>query len=157
MANALSSNGMYYEDFEEGQRVISAGRTITESDVMAFAGLSGDYNQLHTDQEFAGRSPYGRRIAHGLLGPAAASGLAARMGLSEGTALALTKMDWKFRAPVYLGDTLKAEFTVIKKKMVRPEEGGFVKFKVKLSNQEGETVQEGGWTLLVRTRPQHGE
>jgi acyl dehydratase len=152
MTTELNPEGMYYGDFKQGQRLRSPGRTITESDVVTFAGLSGDYNQLHTDQEFAARSPFGGRIAHGLLGPAVASGLAARLGLSEGTALALTKMAWKFTAPVYLGDTIQAVFTVVNKKLVSPGEGGFVKLDVELFNQDQELVQQGSWTLLVRTR-----
>jgi acyl dehydratase len=152
MTAELSPEGMYYEDFQKDQQIRSPGRTITESDVVRFAGLSGDYNQLHTDRKFAGKSPFGRRIAHGLLGPAVASGLAARLGLSEGTALALTKMAWKFRAPVYLGDTIAAVFTVVNKKLVNQDEGGFVKFKVQIYNQDDQLVQQGSWTLMVRTR-----
>lgn len=152
MTTELTPEGMHYEDFKKGQQLRSPGRTITESDVVTFAGLSGDYNQLHTDREFAAKSPFGRRIAHGLLGPAVASGLAARLGLSEGTALALTKMAWKFTAPVYLGDTIQAVFTVVNKKLVSQAEGGFVKLDVELFNQEHELIQQGSWTLLVRTR-----
>lgn len=154
MMNAM---GMYYEDFKEGQQVVSPGRTITESDVNAFAGFSGDYNQLHTDQEFARQSPYGGRIAHGMIGPAVASGLAARLGLSEGTAIALTKMEWKFKAPIYFGDTIQAEFTVVRKKKVSTQNSGFVRFNVLVKNQKQETVQQGSWTLLMKTRESSGE
>jgi len=145
-------SGMYYEDFEKGQVVVSPGRTITEYDVMAFSGLSGDYNQLHTDQVFAESSMYGKRIAHGLMGPALASGLAARLGFSDGTALALTQIKWKFTAPIYLGDTISARFTVDRKKRVSSQAGGFIRFLVDILNQEEETVQTGSWTLVMKTR-----
>ena len=106
--------GLYFEQFEQGQVVTSPGRTITEADVVAFAGLSGDYNQLHTDDEFARETPYGRRIAHGLLGLAAASGLAARAGFIEGTTQAFIGLTYKFTAPVFIGDTIHLRATVSK-------------------------------------------
>jgi acyl dehydratase len=88
VANNLENRGRYFEEFAVGQTYTSVGRTITEHDVMTFAGLSGDYNQIHTDAEFAKLTPYGQRIAHGLLGLAIASGLAMRTGILEGTVLA---------------------------------------------------------------------
>ena len=88
--------GKYFEEFEVGMTITSPGRTITESDIVSFAGLSGDYTQIHTDVEFSKSSPLGRRVAHGLLGLAVASGLAARTGVLEGTALAFREInDWK--------------------------------------------------------------
>ena len=84
----MSARGMYFEEFEIGSEVFSPGRTISEADIVNFAGLSGDYNQLHTDAEFAKGTPFGKRIAHGLLVLSIASGLAARLGFIEGTALA---------------------------------------------------------------------
>src|SRR3990172_4913854 len=97
------SGGLYFEEFEEGYNVVSPGRTITEHDVCAFAGLSGDYNQLHTDAEFCSGTAFGERIAHGMLGLSAATGLAARLGFLDGTALAFLALDWKFRGPILLG------------------------------------------------------
>ncbi len=82
--------GLYFEEFTLGQEIDSPARTVTEADVMLFAGLSGDYNPLHTDVEYARDTPYGERIAHGLLGLSIASGLAARAGFIEGTTLAFT-------------------------------------------------------------------
>lgn len=146
-------HGRYYEDFSEGERIRSAGRTVTESEIMNFAGLSGDYNQLHTDKLFAQEGVYGERIAHGLLILAMVSGLAARMGFSEGTALALTKVDWKFRASVKIGDTIQAEFIVKRKKKVAKMGGGFVEFKIEVYNQNQEIVQKGTWTILIKNKP----
>ena len=147
--------GMFYEDIQEGDVIKSAGRTITEADVMTFAGLSGDFNQLHTDEEFAEESLYQGRIAHGLLVLAITSGLAARTGFSEGTALALTKVDWKFRQPVYIGDTIYAEFKVKRKRKAVEGEGGFVKFLVEVKKRGGPMVQKGSWTILMKTREEN--
>lgn len=146
--------GKYYQDFEVGESVISAGRTITESDIMTFAGLSGDFNQLHTNKVYAEKNLYGKRIAHGLLILSVVSGLAARLGFSEGTALALTNISWKIRAPVMIGDTIQAAFTVKRKKKVSQMGGGFVEFDVKVKNQKGEVVQKGTWTILVKNEPE---
>lgn len=146
--------GKYYQEFEVGEKITSAGRTITENDIMTFAGLSGDYNQLHTSQPFAEDNVYGERIAHGLLILSVVSGLAARLGFSEGTALALTKINWKFRAPVMIGDTIYAAFTVERKKRVSKMGGGFVEFGVQVRNQDEKVIQKGTWTTLVKSQPE---
>ena len=145
--------GLYFEEFVQGQVVTSPGRTITEADVVAFAGLSGDYNQLHTDAEFARATPYGQRIAHGLLGLAAASGLAARAGFIEGTTQAFVGLTNKFKAPVLIGDTIHLRATVSKLRPMPSMGGGMVVFAMEVLNQRGEVVQEGDWTLLMRGRP----
>ena len=131
----------------------SVGRTLTETDVVQFAGLSGDYNQLHTDAEFAGATPYGERIAHGLLGLSMATGLASRSGFIEGTAQAFTGLEWKFRAPIKIGDTIRGRFAVTKKRGVPGSGGGFVMFDVEILNQRDEVVQRGSWTVLVKSAP----
>src|SRR5512147_2086375 len=92
-----TTRGLYFEEFEVGQRVSSLGRTVSESDIFTFAGLSGDYNQIHTDAEFSKNTPFGQRVAHGLLGLSIASGLAMRTGVLEGTVLAFREInEWKF-------------------------------------------------------------
>lgn len=150
MTEGESFQGMFYEDFQEGDTLISPGRTLTESDVMTFAGLSGDFNQLHTDKIYAEKDVYGGRIAHGLLVLSIVSGLAARMGFSEGTAVALTKIDWRCKSPVFIGDTICAHFTVGRKKKVAQAGGGFVVIDVRVLNQEEELVQRGSWTTLMK-------
>ncbi|MFQ5944789.1 MAG: MaoC/PaaZ C-terminal domain-containing protein, partial [Anaerolineae bacterium] len=113
MADAQrSAPGLYFEEFQVGHQVTSPGRTITETDIVTFAGLSGDYNQLHTDAEFSRTASFGQRVAHGLLGLAVASGLAGRLGLIEGTAEAFAGINWKFSAPIYIGDTISLVATV---------------------------------------------
>ncbi|HET90996.1 MAG TPA: dehydratase [Chloroflexi bacterium] len=151
MTDPTRPRGRYFEEFEIGDSVESPGRTITETDVVLFAGLSGDYNQLHTDAEFAQETLFGERIAHGLLGLAIASGLSTRMGFVEGTAQAFTGLDWKFRGPIKIGDTIRVRAQVRQKKEMARLGGGFVVFDVAILNQRDETVQKGTWTVLVRS------
>ncbi len=146
--------GMYFEDFEIGQQIVTAGRTITEADIVAFAGLSGDYNQLHTDAEFAKQTAFGRRIAHGLLVTSIASGLAAQTGILEGTTIAFREIrDWKFAKPVFIGDTIHVVLEVIATKAMRRLGGGVVDIKVDVRNQHDETVIRGVWSVIMASRP----
>ena len=97
--------GMYFEEFEVGQQIVSAGRTVTESDIVSFAGLSGDFNQIHIDAQYSEGSLAGQRVAHGLLIIAIASGLAAQTGVMEGTVLYFREItNWKFVKPIFIGD-----------------------------------------------------
>lgn len=148
------ARGMYFEEFQVGLEVISPARTITESDVSAFAGLSGDFNQLHTDAEFAKATMFGRRIAHGMLVLSIATGLAARMGFIEGTAMAFRELSWKFSAPVFFGDTVHIRAVCRELKPMPKLGGGVVVFDVKVVNQDGKTVHKGDWQLLMASKPQ---
>jgi 3-hydroxybutyryl-CoA dehydratase len=142
--------GLYFEEFEVGQKIISAGRTISESDIISFAGLSGDFNQIHTDAEFSKNTPYGQRIAHGLLGLSVASGLAMRTGILEGTVLAFREInEWKFMKPIFIGDSIHVEMEVIETKALPRIGSGSVVIAVELKNQRQETVMKGEWTVLV--------
>ncbi len=133
---------------------MSAGRTITESDIVTFAGLSGDYNQIHTDAEFSKATPFGRRVAHGLLGLSIASGLAMRTGVLEGTVMAFREINaWKFVKPVFIGDTLHVEMEVAETKALPRLGGGAIVISLEVKNQNGETVMKGTWTALVRSTP----
>jgi len=145
--------GLYFEEFQVGQSITSQGRTVTEADVVAFAALSGDWNPMHTDAEFAARHPFGQRVAHGLLGLAIASGLAVRLGFLEETVLAFRELgEWKFSLPIYLGDTVRLRATVAELKAMGRLGGGLVTFKVELLNQKDEVVQRGTWSVLVKSR-----
>jgi 3-hydroxybutyryl-CoA dehydratase len=145
--------GRYFEEFEIGESIETPARTITEADVVTFAGLSGDYNPLHTDAEFAKETMFGERIAHGILGLSIVSGLAWRTGFIEGTADALISVECKFRNAVKFGDTIRARFEVRQKKEMKRMGGGFVTFSVVALNQRDETIQKGEWTVLVRSAP----
>jgi 3-hydroxybutyryl-CoA dehydratase len=143
--------GRYFVEFEVGESIETPARTITEADVVTFAGLSGDYNPLHTDAEFAKETMFGERVAHGLLGLSVVSGLAWRTGFMEGTADALISVETKFRNPVKFGDTIRARFEVKQKKEMRRMGGGFVTFSVVVLNQRDETIQKGEWMVLIRS------
>ena len=95
--SATATHGMYFEEIEPGFSITSAGRTITETDIVMFAGLSGDYNPLHTDEEYSKQTMFGGRIAHGLLGLSIASGLAMQVGFMLGTVEAFAS----FQASAY--------------------------------------------------------
>ena len=153
MAESRSVRGRYFEEFDVGDAVETAARTITEADIVLFAGLSGDYNQLHTDAEFASGTFHGERIAHGLLGLSIASGLVSQTGFAEGTVEAFTGLEWKFRAPIQIGDTIRARLEVRRKKGMARLGGGFVVFDVTVLNQRDEVVQKGTWTVLVKSIP----
>ncbi|MCI0518853.1 MAG: dehydratase [Chloroflexi bacterium] len=145
--------GMYFEEFASGQKVITAGRTVTEADIVAFAGLSGDFNQIHTDAVFSGASPFGQRVAHGLLGLSIASGLTVQTGVMEGTILAFREInEWKFILPVHIGDTIHVELDVLETKALRRIGGGAVMIALDVKNQEGATVMKGIWSVLVASR-----
>lgn len=146
--------GLYFEEFSVGQRIVTAGRTITEADVVRFAGLSGDYNQIHTDAEYSKGTPFGQRVAHGLLVLSITSGLAVQTGFMEGTILAFREIaEWKFSAPVYIGDTLHASLEVLETKALPRLGGGAVLIALEVKNQKGETVQKGKWMALMQSRP----
>jgi acyl dehydratase len=147
------SRALHFEDLEVGTETETDSRTVTEADVVAFAGLSGDYNPLHVDAEFARTTPFGERIAHGLLGLAIASGLVSRTGAIEGTTLAFLATEWRFTAPIKLGDTITVRSRVADKRETSKPDRGVVTFAVQVVNQRSEVVQEGTQTLLMKRRP----
>lgn len=145
--------GLYFEEFTEGLTVVSRGRTLTEADIVNFAGLSGDYNPLHTDSEYASTSQFKARIAHGALVFSIATGLTYQLGVLEGTVVAFTGFEMKLRNPVYIGDTIKVTATVAKRRAMPAMGGGFVTFDIKVTNQKDEVAQKGEWTVLVISQP----
>ncbi|MFN3763725.1 MAG: MaoC/PaaZ C-terminal domain-containing protein [Anaerolineae bacterium] len=148
----MEFRGRYFEDFVIGEEIETGSRTITEADILTFAELSGDTNPLHVDPEYARTTAFGERIAHGLLGLSIASGLAWQTGLMEGTAIAFIGLDWKFRAPIRIGDTIRVRMVATQKKEMPQLGGGFVTVSATLLNQRDEVVQKGTWTVLVRSR-----
>ena len=145
--------GRYFEEFELGYTVTSAGRTITEADIVNFAGVAGDYTQIHVNAEFARQGIFGQRVAHGLLLMAVASGLMAQLGFIEGTVLALRELTWKFSLPVFIGDTVHVRAKVAELKAMRRLSGGAVTFDVQVINQNYKIVQLGRWVLLIASKP----
>ncbi len=155
VATISSQRGMWFEEFEVGQQIITTGRTITESDIVNFAGLSGDYNQIHTDSEFAAHTPFNKRIAHGLLGLSIVSGLAMRTGILEGTVIAFREINnWRFTNPVFIGDTIHAELNIVETKAIPRLKGGSINIEITVKNQRDEVTMKGIWTALVASRPE---
>ena len=149
--------GMYFEEFVVGQKIVSAARTVTEADIVNFAGLSGDYNQIHTDAEYARSTPFGQRVAHGLCVLSIASGLAVQTGVMEGTILAFREIgEWKFTQPVFIGDTVHVELEVVESKAMPRLGGGLVTIALEVRNQKGVTVQKGRWLVLIMSHAQGG-
>jgi acyl dehydratase len=146
--------GLYFEEFNVGQKIMTGGRTVSEKDIMAFADLSGDNNRIHTDAEFSKAGPFGQRIAHGLLGLSIASGLAWQTGILDGTVIAFREVnEWKFIKPVFIGDVVRAELNVTEAKPLPRIGAGSVVITVELKNQKEEICMKGGWTMLVMEKP----
>ena len=149
-----AQRGMYFEEFAVGQKISTVGRTVTEHDVVSFAGLSGDFNLIHTDAEYAKTVPYGQRVAHGLCVLSIASGLVVRTGMMEGTVLAFREIiEWKFSQPVFIGDTIRVEVDVLETKPLPRLDGGAVTLALNVINQEAKSVQKGKWTALMMSKP----
>ncbi|WP_420640892.1 MaoC/PaaZ C-terminal domain-containing protein [Candidatus Leptofilum sp.] len=144
--------GRYFEQFEVGQELITAARTITEADIVNFAGMTGDYNQIHTDAEFAAKDTFGQRIAHGLLVQSIATGLAVQSGIIEGTVLAFRELSAKFSLPVFIGDTVHVELKITETKPLRRLGGGNINMKYAVYNQHGKAVQRGDWVMLIKSQ-----
>jgi acyl dehydratase len=141
----------YYEDIAPGEEYESPGRTVTEADIVLFAGLSGDYNVLHTDAEFMKTSIFGERIAHGLLGLAIQSGLFSRATRAYAT-VAFAGLRWKFKGPIKIGDTVRLRARVSAKQDGDKPDRGLITVQRTLLNQRDEVVQEGETDLLVEKR-----
>ncbi|MFZ4815354.1 MAG: MaoC/PaaZ C-terminal domain-containing protein [Phototrophicaceae bacterium] len=146
--------GLYYEEFQEGMTLRTRGRTITESDLVQFAALTGDFNPMHTNAEYAAKTNFGGRVAHGMLTLSYAVGQAYQLGVLEQTILAFRELEMKFSLPVLIGDTLSIELVVQEKKPMARLGGGSVMFEVKVVNQHGKVVQKGVWTLLMASQPE---
>jgi acyl dehydratase len=148
--------GLYLEDFEINATRRTRGRTIGEGDVSLFAGLVGDYNPLHVDEEFSRESIFGTRVAHGPLVLSTAIGLMSQMNWIDGTALGLLGVSWEFQAPVKCGDTVSARVTPLEARPSKTApERGVLKLGFEVINQKDETVQTGSIVLLMRCRPAH--
>jgi acyl dehydratase len=142
---------LHFEDLAVGDQYVSPGRTVTEADIVLFAGLSGDYNILHTDAEYMKSSQFGERIAHGLLGLCIQSGLLTRAmpALAE---VQLVSLRWKFKGPIKIGDTITARARIAAKGEGDLPGFGVVNVARQLLNQRGEVVQEGEMDHRVRRR-----
>jgi acyl dehydratase len=142
--------GKHIEEFTVGEVVLSPGRTVTETDVVTYSWVSGDTNPMHTDAVHAAKSPIGQRIAHGTLVMSIATGLSARIGQLDGTAIAALGVDeWKFLKPVFINDTIYLRTTVVEARVSSKPDRGVLVRRMDVLNQHGEVVQTGLMTTMV--------
>lgn len=145
--------GYYFEEIEIDKPMVTRGRTVTESDIVQFAALTGDYNPMHTNAEYMKTHPMGQRVAHGMLTLSYAVGQLYQLGFMERTVLAFRGLEMKFSLPVVIGDTTHVQLTVKEKKEMKRLGGGIVSAEVKIINQHGKTVQSGTMELLLASKP----
>ena len=131
------------------EKFTTASRTITESDVVTFAGQSCDFNPIHIDSEFADKTPLKGRVAHGMLVESIATGLGNQLGIYEGTTIAVLSMTINYKAPVKFGDTIHLQLTVLEMKETSKPERGIVTFRTNVLNQRNETVIDGQWVVMM--------
>ena len=148
--------GLSYADLHVGMSFRSPGRTITDADLVAFAGLTGDYSELHTSDVYAKSSEFGRRVAHGMLGLAYAHGLMwARTGDLRETAIAFLGIDdWRFLQPIFVGDTIFVNYRIaeLRDSKSRPTQA-IATFDVEVVDQDNRVLQRGRKALLVSKVP----
>jgi len=142
---------LFYEDLEEGIEHKSSGRTVTETDVVNFAGISADYNNMHVDEEFAKKTVFKTRVAHGMLVTSIATGLWFTMPRLATVAF-MGLEDWRFSGAVFPGDTIHITRKLVEKKDHKRPNMGFFIFEVNVHNQKEEVVQKGKWVILVQRK-----
>jgi acyl dehydratase len=146
--------GLFWEEWEVGKSFTSAARTVTESDIVMFAGISGDYNPLHINEEYCKKTQFGTRIAHGPLVYAIAAGLLFQLHLYDDTLIAFLGFEnLRFTKPVKIGDTIHAKVTVTEVTETSKPDRGVMKRLLQVINQNGEVVQEGIQAFLLHKKP----
>jgi acyl dehydratase len=147
--------GKFFDEFIVGEEFVTPSRTMTETDVVMFAAMTGDYNELHTSEEFGKKTQFGKRIAHGLLGLAVSHGLIFRLGFLEGTAIAFLGLEsWKFEAPLFIGETIRVKVRLAEKKESKSKtDRGVVKLFVQILKQDDTVIQSGYKNIMIRRKP----
>jgi 3-hydroxybutyryl-CoA dehydratase len=148
---ARHSEALYFDDVEIGEAWDSPARTVTETDIVNFAGITGDYNPLHVDHEFAKNTLFGKPIAHGLLGLSLVAGLGSFSPWMK-TAAFVRIVDWKFLKPIFIGDTVHVRTEIVAKEVRGRGRRGLITWKRQLVTQQGVVVQEGTTETLVEIR-----
>ena len=145
--------GMYFEEFKTGDKMTTGSRVVSDADIMNFAELTGDDNRIHTDEEFSKAGPFGKRVAHGLLGLSITMGLAWKLGILDGTVLAFREInEWKFIKPVFIGDLVHADLNIVETKALPRIGGGSVVMVAELKNQQDEVCMKGKLSVLVMSK-----
>ncbi|MFJ9627376.1 MaoC/PaaZ C-terminal domain-containing protein [Streptomyces sp. NPDC101175] len=147
----------FLEDFAPGQVFTTQGRTVTESDIVSFAATTWDTNEVHTDSARAAEGRFGERIAHGLLGMSIAMGLVSRLGVFEGSSIALLAVEeWRFLAPIRIGDTVRCQVEILSTRRTSAGDAGVLDRRLTLFGAEEAVVQQGRIPLLVKTKTHPG-
>lgn len=141
--------GKTFDELNVGDEITTIGRTITETDVVNFAGISGDFHPEHMNEEYAKKSPLAGRIVHGLLTTAIATGMVNQTGITEGTTIAVLEMKERFIKAVRFGDTINSVFRIIKKKETKKPDRGIITAELKVLNQRHETVLEAEIVIML--------
>lgn len=141
---------LYLSEFHVGDKFTTLSRTVTETDVVLFAGITGDNNPIHTDEHYASTLPFGTRIAHGLLGAGIATGLWGRMGLVDGSAIAALSTEWSFVGAIKIGDTIHCEIEVAEAKRSKSKpDRGILNLKYTILNQDDKVCQTGSMATML--------
>lgn len=147
------STGRYFEDFLPGDTFTTAGRTLTETDLQMFSMLTGDWNPIHADAEYAATTRFGERLLHGTFGIGLCIGMLHPLGIFDGTVVAMLSVEnWRFLKPLTIGMTVHLELEIIETEKGRSGKTGRIGRLFRLKDQNGETVQEGRADVLVMTR-----
>ena len=147
---AYKFKGKTFDEFKVGDEFTTASRTITEADVVNFAGLSGDFNPLHTDEEFGKKTPFKGRVAHGMLSVAVATGPANQLGIFEGTTVALLSMTINYKGIAKFGDTIHLVLKVTEMKETSKGDKGIITFDTIVYNQNDDPIVDGQWVVMMR-------
>jgi acyl dehydratase len=146
-------NSLFYEDFSVGQIFDSPGRTVTDTDLSTFCMLSGDWHPLHSNEEYARKTQFGRRVVGGVFGIALVTGAMCRWGIFDDSVIAMLSIDgWRFLKPIFVGDTLSVRMTVLGKRLSKSGSTGIIDRGFAVLNQNGESVQEGRSDALIKLR-----
>lgn len=145
----LKARGKTFDQLQVGDEITTLGRTITETDVVNFAGISGDFHPEHMNDEYALKGPLGGRIAHGLLTTSIATGMVNQTGITEGTTIAVLEMKQKFLKAVRFGDTIRSVFRIVDKKETKKLDRGIATAALTVLNQRDEIVLEAEVTMML--------
>jgi acyl dehydratase len=154
MSKPYQPRGKYFEDFEIGEELVTPARTITSTDIVNFACISGDFNEVHVNHEYCKTTPFGPPVAHGPLVYAIMGGLQYASGINDGTLIALLGIDkWRLLNPVMHGDTIRMYSKVIEKKETSKADRGVIVFERRCVKQDGKAAQEMTASILYKRRP----
>jgi acyl dehydratase len=143
-------NDYYFDDFDIDNEYLSKGRSVTETDVVNFAGLSGDFAEIHINKDFGKNTVFGQNVAHGLCTMAVVSGLFVQTGILNQALAFLGIQNWQFLKPVFFGDTIYVSMSILEKKETSKKDRGVVTFHLKIINQHKEIVQEGNQIIMIK-------